>query len=242
MESVKTRAIVARRADYGEANCILTLITDKLGVISACVYGVQSRKSRMKAGAQVMCCSDFVLSRKKGAIYRVEAMEIADSFYPICEDLKGLALGNYMCELICDIAADDSGHVLRLLLNTLYLLAYKNLDPAVAKAIFELKLMQLAGYMPVTDRCICCGSRNNFAAFDFDGGTVCGDCARPDMLCISPDVYKALCYILSADDRKIFSFKISDKVKGDLAVLAEGYLLHKSERRYKSLEYLKKIM
>ena len=44
MERVKTRAIVARRADYSESNCILTLFAERLGVISASVYGVKSNK------------------------------------------------------------------------------------------------------------------------------------------------------------------------------------------------------
>lgn len=240
MESVKTRAIVARRSDYGEANAILTLITDKLGVVSACAYGVQSKKSRMKAGAQVLCCSDFVLSRKKGDIYRIESMEIADGFLPVCEDLQLLALGNYFCELVCGIAPDDRS-ALKLLLNTLYMLAYKGLDAITAKAVFELKLMQYAGYMPITDRCIMCGKKEA-AAFDFSGGIVCEDCKKPDMMRLLGDTYSALCYILSAAENKLFAFTVSDEIKKNLSLLAESYLLHKSERGYKSLDYLKKIM
>ena len=240
MESVKTRGIVARRADYGEANAILTLITDKLGVVSACAYGVQSKKSRMKAGAQLLCCSDFVLSRKKGDIYRIESMEIADGFLPVCEDLRLLSLGNYFCELVCDIAPEDC-RALKLLLNTLYMLAYKGLDALAAKSVFELRLMQYAGYMPVTDKCIRCGKKEA-AAFDFSGGIVCDECKKPDMMRLLPDTYNALCYILSADEKKLFAFTLSDEIKKNLSLLAESYLLHKSERGYKSLEYLKRIM
>lgn len=241
MEQVKTRAIVTRRADYGESNAMLTLITDKLGVVSACAYGVQSKKSRIKAGTQPLCCSDFVLSRKKGDVYRVESIEIADGFLPVCEDLQLFALSNYLCELAGEHAHEDDGQVLRLLLNTLYVLAYRHEDTSLAKAVFELKIMQYAGYMPYLERCMHCGA-DSAAAFDFSGGIVCENCRKPDMMLLSRDTYLALCYILSADEKKLFSFTVSEKVKHDLQILAEAYLLHKSERRYKSLEYFRKIM
>lgn len=242
METVKTRGIVARRSDYGEANAMLTLITDKLGVVSACAYGVQSKKSRMKAGAQVLCCSDFVLSRKGSGAYRIVSMEIADAFMPVCEDLRLLALGNYFCEIVCDNTAEDCAESLRLILNTLYMLAYRGMDAAEAKAVFELKIMKYAGYMPVTEHCIHCGERKPPSAFDFAGGVVCGECENAGHMKLLPDVYRALCHILASEDGRLFAFSASEEVKRGLALLAEAYLLHKSERRYKSLEYLKKIM
>lgn len=242
METVKTRGIVARRADYGEANTILTVITDKLGVVSACVYGVRSKKNRMKAGAQVLCCSDFVLSRKGGEVYRVDSMEIVDGFAPISEDLTLLALGNYFCEAVCGNTAEDCAEQLRLLLNTLYLLAYKNFDVKTAKAVFELKMMQYAGYMPVTDRCIRCGKSGAVRGFSLSGGTVCSECVSSEDIKLSDGVYRALRHILSAEGKSLYSFSASDEVRRALSALAEKYLLHKTERRYKSLEYLKKIM
>lgn len=241
MESCKTRGIVVRRADYGESNCMLTILTEKLGIVSACAYGVKSKKSKIRAAAQLLCCADFILSKKNGDIYRVDAAEITESFYPICEDVVRLSLANYLCEAAAEAYADGDVRILKLLLNTLYVLAYRPISPQIAKSVFELKLMQLSGYTPETENCIHCGSKDNLNAFDFSGGTVCENCKNPSMLNITGEVLAACRYILNAEDKKIFSFTIPDKAEKRLADLTEGYFLHKNERRYRSLDFYKKM-
>lgn len=242
METCKTRGIIARRADYGESNAILTILTDRLGVVSACAYGVRSKKSKMKAAAQYLCCGDFVLSRKHGDIYRVESVEIVDGFYPVCEDIVKLSLANYLCEITREAYAEGDSRILSLLLNTLYVLAYRNTDPVLAKAVFELKLAQYSGYEPCMGSCSGCGDTGSLAAFDFSAGMKCSSCRTAADMDMTADLYRAVKYILGAEDSKIFSFNISEEVKKKLALLAEGYFLNKSERSYKSLDYFKKMI
>ncbi len=242
MEICKTRGIIARRRDFGESNCMLTVLTENMGVISAGAYGVRSKRSKMKAGTQVLCCAEFVLSKKNGDIYRVDSLEVIDSFYPICEDITKLALAHYLCELSCEAAQDGDRHILSLLLNTLYVLAYKNAEPSLAKAVFEIKLMQYSGYEPRMEGCIRCGEKNNLASFSLSGGMVCERCRALSDVNISAGAQRAIKYILGADEKKIFSFSASGEVIKELSQLAEGYLLDKSERTYKSLDYFKKII
>ncbi|MBO5060178.1 MAG: DNA repair protein RecO [Clostridia bacterium] len=242
METCKTRGIITRRADYGESNCMLTILTENLGVISACAYGVRSRRSKMKAGTQLLCCGDFVLSRKNSEIYRVDAVEIVDAFYPVCEDIVKLSLANYLCELSREMYGDGDERILTLLLNTLYALAYKDENPVLAKAVFEVKLAQYAGYEPCMDSCIGCGEKEDLSAFDFSGGVKCSSCRESADINISDGVYRSIRYILEAEERKIFSFTVSEEIKKDLSLLAEGYILNKSERTYKSLDYFKKML
>lgn len=242
MEICKTRGIIARRRDFGESNCMLTVLTDDMGVISASAYGVRSKKSKMKAGTQVLCCAEFVLSKKSGDIYRVDSLEVVDSFYPICEDITKLALANYLCELSCEAAMDGDGNILSLLLNTLYVLAYKDTNPLLAKAVFELKLMQYSGYEPQMHSCVRCEGADNLSAFNMSGGVVCTKCRENNDISISTGAYSAVRYILDSEEKKIFSFSVSDDVKKEISHLAEGYLLQKSERTYKSLDYFRKII
>lgn len=211
-------------------------------MISACAYGVRSKKSKMKAATQVLCYGEFVLNKKQGEIYRIDSAEILDSFYPICEDITKLALANYLCELAKEAYSDGDRAVLSLLLNTLYMLAYRDVDISLAKAVFELKLSKYEGYEPFMDACISCGESENLSAFSFDGGMKCTSCKNPADMIVSGDIYRAVKYILNAEDKKIFSFQVSDDVKTRLALLSEGYILNKSERTYKSLDYYKKMI
>lgn len=242
MESIKTRAIVARRREYGESNCMLTLLSGGLGVISASCYGVKSKKSKLRAASQVFTCCDFILSKKNGDVYRVESAEIVDSFYPVCEDIVKLSLANYLCDLSLEASQSDDGRILSLLLNTLYILAYREFEPKLVKSVFEIKLAQISGYEPSMDSCIKCGMSEGLSGFDLSGGMTCKACQSPWDIKVSAGLYRAVKFILDANDNKIFAFTVSHEVGEELSELSEKYILAKTERSYKSLDYLKKIM
>lgn len=211
-------------------------------MISASCYGVKSKKSKLRAASQVFTCCDFVLSKKNGDIYRVESAEIVDAFYPICEDVVKLSLANYLCDLSLEASQSDDGRILSLLLNTLYMLAYKEYEIRLIKAVFEIKIAQLSGYEPVMDSCIKCGREDELYSFTLDGGMTCKVCRSPWDIPVSGGLYRAVRFILEAEDSRIFSFSVSDEVAKELYSLSEKYILAKSERSYKSLDYLKKIM
>ena len=242
MEQVKARAIVARRTDYSESNCMLTLFAEGIGVISACVYGIKSKKSRLRAVSQPLCFAEFVLVRTKGDIYRVESAEIIEAFYPISEDIRKLALAGYFLEVFGDSFSGSDGEILALLLNTLYAISYKEVDTALAKAVFELKIMQYSGYEPNLDYCIKCGSNSDLEAFDLSGGAVCSLCRVHSAINLPTDVAAAMRYILKSDVKRIFSFVLPQEAVKILSQICESYILSKSEKHYKSLEYYKKII
>lgn len=241
METIKARGIVAKRSDYGEANCILTVFTENLGTVSVAVYGVKSSKSRLKAVSQPLCFSEFILTKKNGNIYRAESADIIETFYPISEDIVKLSLANYFFEIVRDNFSDNDGETLKLLLNTLYLLAYKDVDLTLVKAVFELKMMQYLGYEPNMLSCINCGATESLSAFSLDGGLICEKCKSSSSVKLSKNEINAMRYVLSSDIKKIYSFTASDAVLERLSLICEGYLLNKNEKRYKSLEYYKKV-
>ncbi len=241
MDCIKTRAIVARRADYAEANCMLTLFAEGLGVISAGVYGVKSKKNSLRAAAQPLCFAEFVLSKGAGDIYRITSADISETFYPISEDVEKLALAGYFLEITGDVFSSEDNAPLSLLLNTLYALSYKNVAANIAKAVFELKMMQYSGYEPVLSACIKCG-KEEASAFSVSGGIVCKDCKSRTDAALSADVLAAMEYILKSDTKRIFSFELSKSARDALAKISEAYILSKSDKRYKSLEYYKKLM
>lgn len=220
---------------------MLTLIADRLGVISASCFGVKSKKSRLRASTQPFTCSDFVIS-KKGERYRVESAEIVDAFYPICEDVVKLSLANYLCELTMDTACAEDGGALSLLLNTLYVLAYREIDMRLVKAVFEIKLAELSGYAPQVAECIRCGREDGLTAFDGYGGAVCDSCKTASDTPLSEGARRVICHILQSGDGKMFAFSVSDEVKRELGRLSEKYILAKSERSFRSLDYLKSMM
>ncbi len=218
---------------------MMTVLADGLGVISVSCYGVRSRKSKTRI--RLFSCADFVLS-KKGDIYRMEQMDLVDAFFPICEDITKLSLANYLSDLAKDAFSTADQDVLKLLLNTMYVISYKDTDLNLAKAVYEIKIAQYMGYEPQVTSCVICGRLDNIEAFDMESGVKCSSCKKATDYPIMRGVYEALKFILQKEDAKIFSFEVSDEVKKELCKLAEKYIASKTERNYKSLDYLKKIM
>ena len=241
MDSIKARAIVARRTDYSESNCMLTLLAEGLGIISTCVYGIKSKKSRLRAVCQPLCFAEFVLVKTKGDIYRAESAEIIETFYPISEDITKLALAGYFLDILGDSFSASDAEILTLLLNTLYAISYKGVDVELAKAVFELKIMQYSGYEPNLESCIKCGAGDGLNSFDFSGGNVCDSCKGYGMASLPPDVKEAMRYILKSDTKRLFSFVLPQNAQVILSQICENYILCISEKHYKSLEYYKKI-
>lgn len=219
---------------------MMTVLADGLGVISVSAYGVRSRKSKTRV--RLFSCADFVLSKKSGDIYRMEQMDLVDAFFPICEDITKLSLANYMADLAKDAFGTMDENVLKLLLNTMYVISYKDADLGLAKAVYEIKIAQYMGYEPQVDSCVICRNTEDIAAFDMESGVKCKNCKKASDYPILQGVYEALKYILQKEDSKIFSFSVSEEVKKELCKIAEKYITDKTERNYKSLDYLKKIM
>lgn len=76
-------------------------------------------------------------------------------FYELRLDIEKLALAQYFCELMINIVPEGAETVpyLRLILNSLYFVANGKRPMPLIKAVFELRLLSLAGFMP---NLVCC--------------------------------------------------------------------------------------
>jgi len=80
MKSLRTRAIVLRRTNYGEADRILQLITPD-GRQTAIARGVRREKSKLAGGIELFAVSDVVLQQGKGDMSILTSVRLVQ-FYP----------------------------------------------------------------------------------------------------------------------------------------------------------------
>lgn len=244
MESIKTRGLIIRSLDYGETNRMITVFTEDMGIVSATVYGAHSKKKGLGASSSVFTWGEIML-KESGGKYRAEEIAVREGFFPLSEDIIKLSAAVYFADLAyAAVGANnrDDG-VLRLLLNTLYAMCYNGVDTKVAKTVFEFRLAAEGGYLPVTDMCTVCNDElSGEIYFDISrGGTVCSLCRSPEAVHLPKASLDAIRYILSADDKKIFSFKADAQVFDAISKLSEDYISEHLGRRFKSLDYYKKI-
>lgn len=247
MSNIKANGLILKQNDYGEANRMLTVFCEGYGIVKASVYGAKSVKSRQAAASQFLCYGAFVFFQGKGDILTVNTVEPLECFFPIQEDIAALSLSTYFADITyaaIDMHAPDDG-LLHMLLNALYVLAYKKMPLQTVKLVYELRLAVHAGFTPVTGMCAVCGESEGLTGFSVkENGMVCAECTQslPGIISVSPACFRALYYIVHAERKKVFAFRIGDEVQQELGILTEKYILRHLDKDFPSLSYYKRMI
>ena len=96
---------------------------------------------------------------ESGDAYVIDEAEPIETFFKLSVDIEKLSLAQYFSELALTLVqeGEPSEEYLRLMLNSLNFLANGKKDIEQLKAITELRLMCIAGYMPNLIACDKCG-------------------------------------------------------------------------------------
>lgn len=244
MQTIKVKGLVIKQSTFGEANRILTLFTREYGIIKATAYGAKSSKSKNSASTQFLCYGDYVLKKSGTEFYTVTSADTIESFFEIHKDIIKLSLAVYMCDLVYALINTNSPdeNIMSLLLNSLWALAKKDYKDTLVKAVFELKAMCYAGYMPNLNYCSACFSKSDISFFScIGGGIMCKNCKKTADIAIDASVYHALCYLVACEQKKMFAFTVSDEVLEVISKISEEYMMTYTEKVPQSLSYYKKI-
>ena len=100
--------------------------------------------------------------------------------------------------------------------------------------------MSLSGYMPDLVACEKCGAyETEYMYFNSEEGKLyCKNCAPTAFSKnIAFSVVTAMRYVALSDFEKIFSFTLSDDGLKSFCSITEEYLLNKTQRKFKTLEF-----
>lgn len=244
MADIRAKGVIIKQNDYGEGHRIIHIFAEGMGIVKAVGYGAKKAKSRQAASSQFLCWGNFELYESGRDMLTLKNVDVIDGFFPLSEDITKLSLCTYISDITYAMLGLDNpdDRLLKVFLNTLYALAYRNEPVLKIKSVYELKLMSIEGYEPETERCGMCGA-NRVAAFDLSKGmTVCGSCTGKNSVGMSEGVYRALRYIVHSPDKKMLSFSGNDILFEKLNELSEGYVLTQSDRKFPSLAYFKTML
>ena len=235
-----TNGLVIWESRTGEADRVITLMTPT-GVITAYAKGSLRPRGRLTSSTAMLTLSDFELFTGRN-MYTVDDAQVRRRFLRLTTDPVSYALAVYFCELLKLLAPveDDASGFLSLMLNSLYLLDEQKKPLALVKAVFELRVMSLAGYMPDLSGCVSCGADGRDGAhFNVAEGTMlCPRCAAASGVRINVpgSVVQAMRYVTTSTAAKAFSFTL-EKHMDPLCELAERYLLTRLERPVSTLQF-----
>ena len=240
-----TDGLILKEQNIGEKDKLVTVLTRHNGLVRAFVRGAKSVNNRKNSSTGMFCFSKLCLYKTKES-YIIDEAEPIELFFDLRNDLEKLSLAQYFSELIMTLVQEDepAEEYLRLILNSLHFLAKSKMPIEQVKAITELRLMCIAGYMPNLIACDRCGEyETNTMYFDVEDGLLyCENCMSNSMLFpLDIGLIKALRHIAFSDFEKIYSFKMDENALPDLSYITEKYLLSKLQRNFKTLEFYKEI-
>lgn len=242
---IGTRAVVLSARNMDEFDRLLVLLTEDRGLVTAYAKGARRQKGTMASATEQLSYSAFQLFRNREKTY-VDRAEAETLFFGIRQNIDRLALASYFCQLCRELIPEGDAQpgYLHLMMNTLTLLDRGQLPTAQLKAVFELRLLTMSGYMPDLVACAGCGELHDGGIFFAPAaGTVyCGDCAPRGgdaLLPLSPGVFQGMRHIIYSDFGKLFSFRLPEKALTELENASEAYLLAQVERMLPALDFYK---
>lgn len=239
-----TKGLVLRVTDYNDRDALLTLMTPEYGKLTVKARGLRRKNSPLIAPCQLLAYGEFTLFEYRGQ-YTVNEAHSLELFSSLRKDLCKLSLGTYFAQAAEVVSQEDlpNPELLSLVLNCLHGLAKLGIPENKAKAVFELRLSCLAGYMPDLSACNGCGTRE-IAYFDISQGVLeCSRCHHGGIrLPVNPGLLEAMRYICLCEPKKLFAFDLGGENMDTLSSLTESYLCAQLERGFSALDFYKSLL
>ena len=240
MPLYKEQGVVLRSAKLGEADKIVTVMTQGAGKVRAVAKGIRKTTSRFGARLEPFTHVSLMLYRGRGSLDTVSQAEIVTPFLGIRSEFERIAAGETMVEAVDKVAEEHERNVrlFLLLLSGMRALDTAPIDPAAVAESFLLKLLSLSGFHPSLTACAVCGRPDPRLFASGQGGGVCSGCADPDAGPVSAQALGLLSGLANADLVQAGSTRADPVVRRESRALLFGFAEYHLERRIRSLPML----
>lgn len=239
---LSTDGIIIKETIAGENDKYIVALTRHAGLVNAYARGARRIKSRNASSSGLLCYSDLTFFKGKDT-YKLDEASAKEVFFDLRSDIVKLSLAQYFCELALCLAPEgcEAEEFLRLMLNALHFLCKGTRDANCIKAVFELRMLCLAGYMPdLTACCACHKDEDDILYFDTRGGVLyCAGC-RPQLgglIPVNRTILAAMRHIAYSEFDRLFRFTLPEITAKELTRVTERFLIHQVERGFNTLDF-----
>lgn len=246
---ITVEGLIISERSTGEHDKYVSALTVEYGTIEISVKGANKFTGKNQASTQLFAYSRLCLNERKDRFY-LESSELIHDFYDLRLDIKKMSLACYMGEVAKKAVLTQNfsreKNIMRLILNSLYLLERDKRSCEFIKSVFELRFCAESGFAPQLLGCRECydySSENLYFLLD-KGYILCeehfaesGFEAGYFNIKISNGEFCALQHICLADFEKLFNFKLSPKAQSNISLITERYIVYKLSFPLKTLDY-----
>ncbi|HEX6346703.1 DNA repair protein RecO [Umezawaea sp.] len=236
--------IVLRVQKLGEADRIITLLTQKHGKVRAVAKGVRRTSSRFGARLEPFGHVDvqFYPGRSLDVVTQVETL---DAFHvSLVGDYSRYTAACAVLETADRLTAEEGEPALRLYLlvtGALRALASGDRDGSLVLDAFLMRAMSIAGWAPAVDECARCGEPGPHRAFNVQaGGVVCGNCRPAGSATPSAETLRLLVALLHGEWDVVDALPVG--ARRDASGLVAAHLQWHMERQLRSLPLVERTV
>ncbi len=241
MPPYKEQGIVLRSSKLGEADKIITVLTQGSGKVRAVAKGIRKTTSRFGARLEPFTHVNLMLYRGRGSLDTITQAEILAPHLNIREDLASIAAAETMVEAADKVAEEHERNVklVLLLLSGMRALDARPVDPSAVAESFLLKMLSLSGFHPSLTACAVCGSSDVRLWSSGVGGAVCAEDADPGAGMVSPASLSLLSSLALADLSEVGGMLVGEEgVRREARAMLIGFVEYHLERRMRSVPML----
>ena len=173
----RCRGIVVRTYKLGEADRIISFVTDTHGKVRAVAKGIRKTKSRIGARLEPLSNVSLLIYEGRGDLDIVSQAESVEQYKAIREDLDRLTHATALLEAVDLLSVEGQRDERLYSMLGGALRSLNERDSALLVPAFYWKLLAHEGYEPSLDECVRCGSTIDLVGFDpAAGGVTCRNC------------------------------------------------------------------
>lgn len=242
----RSEAIVIKRADFGEADRLLTLFSREQGKMKAIAKGARKPQSRKTGHVELFMRSTFLFAKGHDLDIITQA-EMVEPYAALRDDLVRTTYASYAVELLDRFTVEHDKHVglYQLLADALGWFATDE-DLLLGARFYELRLLSLTGFQPQLFRCVSCAEaiteQDQFFSAEL-GGVLCPTCQAADRRAqpLTAVALKVLRFLQTRPYDAIRQLRLRRSVHTELEQVMHGYLTHILERNLKSVDFLNRL-
>lgn len=242
----RDEAFVLKRVPLRETSLLLTLFTRGAGKIRGLAKGVRKEKNSLAARFEPFTHLSITYYEKlKSDTHLISDSTVLNSYSFLRSRLDLFAYASYLMELVDALFGvhDSYPDVFDLISDSYRFL--QDGTPSHVVRVFEIKVLEKAGLLPILTQCALCGKSDLEKAFfsPKQGGIICKVCDSRESgtIRISSGTIKSLLYFMRTTLEQAVKLQLGIQTQKELERIAHLFFQYRLEHPLRSFHFLSEI-